>query len=179
MLQSAVSLHVVAEFFDVCALYLPEMKKRFWASGCNWRHVLESWDWIKDTPYTCFLVNVGWEMKNDRIITKRISGFIIQSEPTAQETYQNRIKIGHQPQRVHVNHYHHQSVKLNLLVKTAWVRMGGREGGPISGCYATAPWAPDATCWDDWHRRGGFFSDHFVRLLQWPLGQASAVEIYI
>jgi hypothetical protein len=41
MLQSAVSLHVVAEFFDVCALYLPEMKKRFWASGCNWRHVLE------------------------------------------------------------------------------------------------------------------------------------------
>jgi hypothetical protein len=33
MLQSAVSLHVVAEFFDVCALYLPEMKKKvlgFW-----------------------------------------------------------------------------------------------------------------------------------------------------
>jgi hypothetical protein len=30
-------------------------------------------------------------------------------------------------------------MKLNLLVKTAGVRMGGREGGPISGCYATAP----------------------------------------
>ena len=82
--------------------------------------------------------------------------------------YQNRIKIGHQPQRVHVNHYHHQSVKLNLLVKTAGVRMGGREGGPISGFMSVSPWrymlrwlAPKR------------------RLLQWPLGQASAVEIYI
>jgi Ni,Fe-hydrogenase III component G len=138
MLQSAVSLHVVAEFFDVCALYLPEMKKK----GSGLLAAIGDMCLRLNQRYSVhmFLVNVGSEMKNDGIITKRISGFIIiQSEPTAQETYQNRIKIGHQPQRVHVNHYHHQSVKLNLLVKTAGVRMGGREGGPISGCYATAP----------------------------------------